>query len=275
MRALNWPASREVYLTLDLECDFGTALRNNTFEAASYTDRLVTLLERLQIPLTIFVQTELLVANPAAVDRLIEAGFYTEFYPHSHTHQARTRTDMTAEIQRSTERFRSFFDQDPLGYRFPDGDIRDSDYDHLAAHGYRFDASVFPTVRLGKFNHTNEPTTPSYRAATDVVEIPFTTYPRALKIPTALSYCRLFGRPYTELLLRRPPPVVVFNIHMHDLFTPSTYRELSPLYKTVYARNDWGFELLETVLDRLLRAGLNFRSLSSVHDRIRADLAMD
>jgi len=273
MRVLDWPTSRAAYLTLDLECDFGTALRDNTFEAASHTDRLVTLLERLQIPLTVFVQTELLDANPAAVDRLIEADVSTEFYPHSHTHQARARTDVATEVQQSTERFQSFFDRDPLGYRFPDGDIRTNDYDHLAAHGYRFDTSVFPTVRFGKFDHTDEPTSPSYRTDTDIVEIPFTTYPRLLKIPIALSYCRLFGRPYTELLLRRPPPVVVFNIHMHDLITPSTYRELSPLYKAIYARNDRGFELLETVLYRLQEAGLDFRLLSSVHDRLRTDLA--
>lgn len=267
---LDWPGADEAYLTLDLECDFGTALSENTFQAAAHTGRLVDLLERLDVPLTVFVQTELLAVDPSAVDRLRDADVRTRFYPHSHTHQRRERTDAAFEVSESTRRYREFFGRAPAGYRFPDGAVRPADYRELAEHGYRFDASVFPTVRPGQFDNTEEPTEPSYHADADVVEIPFTLYSDRIRVPTALSYCRLLGRPFTELLLRRPPSVVLFNVHMHDLVTPPAYRRLSPLYKAVYARNDdRGFELLERILRRLQDGGLTFETLDSVHERLR------
>lgn len=65
-RRLDWPAPQRFYLTLDLECDFGTALEENTFFATWSVDRLVALLERFDVPLTCFVQTELLDESPGA-----------------------------------------------------------------------------------------------------------------------------------------------------------------------------------------------------------------
>jgi peptidoglycan/xylan/chitin deacetylase (PgdA/CDA1 family) len=267
---LNWPVTDETYLTLDLECDFGTALSENTFQAAAHTDRLVALLERLDVPLTVFVQTELLGADPGAVERLRDADVRTHFYPHSHTHQRRERTDVDFEVRESTERYRRFFGHDPAGYRFPDGAIRPVDYRTLAEHGYQFDASIFPTVRPGQFDNTEEPTTPSYYPDANIIEIPFTLYSDRIRVPTALSYCRVVGRPFSELLLRRPPPVMVFNVHMHDLKTPPAYRRLSPMYKAIYARNDGrGFQMLEAVIRRLRDAGMTFETLESVHARLR------
>jgi hypothetical protein len=57
-----------VYLTLDLECEFGTALRENTYYAARYTDEPISLLKEMDVPLTCFLQTELLDERPEAVE---------------------------------------------------------------------------------------------------------------------------------------------------------------------------------------------------------------
>lgn len=276
MSVLSWPAQPRAYLTLDLECDFGTLLAANvpspganSYEAAGYTDRLAALLESLSIPLTCFVQTDLLEARPEAVEALRAADVDVRFHPHSHTHRHRSKTSIRYEVEESTARYRDFFGRDPVGYRFPNGDVRPEDYDHLAREGYRFDASVFPTWRPGHFDNTDQPRTPQYLDTWDLYEIPFTVYARWLPVPTALSFCRLFGRPYTELLTRRPPPVVVFNIHMHDLVTPSTVDRLPAHYRGVYARNDHGLEMLESVLRSLADRGYQFGRIDDVHDALR------
>lgn len=52
--ALDWPVHRSLLLTIDSECDFGNALAENAFQALDHTEWLVSLLERLDIPLTSF-----------------------------------------------------------------------------------------------------------------------------------------------------------------------------------------------------------------------------
>jgi hypothetical protein len=103
-----------------------------------------------------------------------------------------------------------------------------------------------------------------------VVELPFTVYSPLLRVPTTLSACRLLGRPFTALLVNRPPPVVVCNLHMHDLVTPPAYRRLPRGYKAVYGRNDRGFDILENVLDRFEAAGYAFDTLGTAAETLRA-----
>jgi len=272
-RTVEWPRPESFYLTLDLECDFGTALSENTYQAVEAVDQLVALLEERDTPLTCFVQTELLDAKPGVVENLRNCGVDVRFHPHSHTHRRREQAAVDAELQRSTDRYRAFFGGEPVGYRFPNGNVREADYRLLADHGYEFDASIFPSWRPNHFDNTGAPTLPQYLAEYDLFEIPFTVYSDRLRIPTALSYNRLLRRPFDWLLTRRPPPVVIYNIHMHDLVTPESYDELPALYKLVYGTNDRGFELLAQVLDAFFAAGYSFGTIDEVHKQLRAGVS--
>ena len=171
-QVFEWPSNRTIYFTLDYECDFGTALPENTYGAIDHTRNLVSLLERLDVPLTCFVQTELLDERPEAVERLRKSDVSVAFHPHSHTHLPRERTSIRREIKESTDRFESFFGDQPTGYRFPNGNIRPDDYRLLSEFGYEFDASVFPSWRPGHFNNTKSLTTPQYLDDYDLVELP-------------------------------------------------------------------------------------------------------
>lgn len=264
----DWPPGRRFYLTLDFECDFGTALRRNVYDALGEVDRLTESLHRAGVPLTCFVQTEVLEEAPERVETLRELD-KVSFHPHSHTHRPRGESDVEWEITTSTERYRDFFGEQPRGYRLPNGNVRPDDYRALSEHGYDFDASLFPSWRPNHFDNTDAPTRPHQYPALDLFELPFTVYSDTVRIPTALSYCRLLGRPFTWLLSRYPPRVVVFNVHMHDLVTPSSYHDLPPLYRAVYARNDHGFDLLERVLSRFDTLGYRFGTLDELHDRVR------
>lgn len=269
---LTWPSDRTVYLTLDFECDFGTALRQNRYEAVSDVGQLVSFLERFEIPLTCFVQTEVLQERPRTVETLRESESTVTFHPHSHTHKPRGETSIPREIEESTRRYQDFFGSDPIGYRFPNGNVRDADYQVLSEHGYEFDASVFPTWRPGHFNNTRARTSPTYRSADDLFELPFTVYSDWVRVPTALSYCQVLGRSYSWLLTTRPPPVVVLNIHMHDLVTPSTIADLPTQYRLLYSRNRDGLSLLGTLVDAFLTQGYSFETLDSAHRALRSHM---
>jgi peptidoglycan/xylan/chitin deacetylase (PgdA/CDA1 family) len=267
-RMLGWPVDETVLLTLDFECDYGTALPENTYGAVEHVDRLVDLLERFDISLTTFVQTELFEEHPEAVEALRNADTDVRFHPHSHTHRPREETSVHWEIEESTRRFEEFFGRQPTGYRLPNGNVRASDYEHLGAKGYEFDASLFPSWRPNHFNNTTAPTVPHAIGDHNIVEIPFTVYTSLLRVPTALSYCRLLGRSFTELLTRWPPSVVVFNVHMHDLVNPPSFDDLPRFYRYVYSRNEDGFETLESVLERFKASSYEFRTVDETFDTL-------
>ncbi|MXR19468.1 polysaccharide deacetylase family protein [Halobacterium bonnevillei] len=268
-RDCEWPESPVVYLTVDYECDYGTALTENTYGALEETPWLASLLECLDVPLTCFVQTEVLEEKPEQLERLRTADVPVTFHPHSHTHRPRGETDIGEEVAVSTAVYEEFFGRSPVGYRFPNGNIRPSDYEQLAEHGYEFDASVFPSWRPGHFDNRGAPTRPKYLSEYDLFEIPFTVYSDRVRVPTALSYCRLLGRPFTELLLRRPPPVIIFNIHMHDIVNPSAFAELSPLYRGIYSRNRDSKELFASSLERLHSMEFEFHQIDDAHTALR------
>jgi peptidoglycan/xylan/chitin deacetylase (PgdA/CDA1 family) len=254
-RLLRWPSDRRTYLTLDLECDYGTALQSNRYGALERVDEFRSLVEHYDVPLTVFVQTEVLDARPEAVESLRDVNVPVEFHPHSHTHTPRSDVDVSGEVNRSTDRFYEFFGVKPTGYRFPDGDVLPEDYAVLAENGYEFDASLFPSWRPGRFNHLGEPTVPHRRVNHDIYEIPFTTFSDVLPLPTSLSYCRFIGRPSLALLSGRSEQPTVFNVHMHDLFNPESYRRLPLPYRAIYARNADGFSVFERALDALAGSG--------------------
>lgn len=168
----------------------------------------------------------------------------------SNSHAPRDRADIDWELSTSAERYRDFFRQAPIGYRFPNGNVRASDYRLLEEHGFEFDASVFPSWRPGHFDNNSAPTTPQYLPDYDLYEIPFTVYSDLVRVPTALSYCRLLGRPFTEVLAGGPQ-AVIFNMHMHDLVNTSSFDRLSPFSRAIYARNPDGFGILESALSCL------------------------
>lgn len=273
-RPLSWPGQSRFYLTLDLECDYGTATTENTYEAAQHVDSLVEILERTGVPLTCFVQTELLEELPTAVEQLRTADVPVTFHPHSHSHRRRELCDIETEISTSTERFREFFGDAPTGYRFPDGHVEQADYPTLAAHGYEFDASVFPSWRPGRFNNAGAHRTPTYRPASGLIELPFTVYPKVLPVPTALSYCQLLGRGYVSAVVHSEPSTVVFNVHMHDLVRPEGYSRLPWQYRLGYSRSGGGFDTLETILDRFDQRDYQFGLLDEVNETLRAETSL-
>ncbi len=262
---LGWPVEDTVVLSLDLECDYGTAIEPNTYEAAAETTTLRTLLETYDLPLTCFLQTELLEAVPEAVATLERASVRVDFHAHSHTHPHPRRADVASEIDESLARIADRFPGDVVGYRFPDGAIPADGYRLLADRGVDFSSSLFPTWRPGRFDNRSRPTVP-HEPVSGLLEVPITPLSSAIRIPVSLSYLKLLGRPYWELLRRRAPSVVVFDFHMHDLVPASAADSLSLPYRTIYGRNRWeGVRIFRRFVEELRRREYRFVTMTELY----------
>lgn len=261
----DWPVERTVVLTLDLECDYGTALRTNAYDAAAKTPMLRSFLESYDAPLTCFLQTEVLEEVPEAVETLERASVPVDFHAHSHTHQHPKRADFEHEIDESLDRVADRFSNGVVGYRFPDGAIPAEGYRLLADRDVDFSSSLFPTWRPGRFDNSKRPITP-HEPVPELLELPITPYSASVRIPTSISYLKVLGRPYETLMNRRPPDVIVFDIHMHDLVPTSTLESLPLPYRLVYERNrDRGFSILRRLVETLRRRGYRFTTMSDLY----------
>lgn len=271
-RLEEWPTEKSVFLTLDLERDYGTALEDDSYEAASEIGRLVSLLESFDVPLTCFLQTKLFETSPDAIEELASADTPVEFHAHTHTHPSRDAADISFEIPESVERICDHFSTDPMGFRFPDGSFKTGDYEVLADSGVRFSSSIFPTVRPGRFNNLRDPKTPFLHQPSNIIEFPFTVYSKYLPVPVSLSYLKLLGAPFQHLLYSNPPNQIVFDFHMHDIVTPPAFERLSRMYRTVYRRNrDSGLEYFSTFVSKLLDAGYSFHTMGDLYREVNDD----
>lgn len=264
-----WPVEKMFFLTLDFECDYGNLVASDSYIAAQRINLLIRLLERHDVPLSCFLQTELLDKVPAAVRKLETASVPVEFHSHTHTHPPRHTADVEYEVRESVRQIRERYGTDPLGLRFPDGKSEPTDYPLLADYDVSFNASLFPSWRPGQFNNVGSTRYP-FDTSSGVLELPFTVYSGVVRIPVSLSYMKLFGRPFYELIQRYPPSVIVFDMHMHDVYVPPAFQRLSPFYKAVFKHNKYqGIEILDGLLHALSNHDYKFGLMSNLVHEVR------
>jgi peptidoglycan/xylan/chitin deacetylase (PgdA/CDA1 family) len=268
----DYPHPNRVYLTLDFECDYGTALSANYYNAVQHASQLIDLLESHDVPVSCFLQTEILDTCPETVEPFLSTDVPVDFHAHSHTHPPRESADIAYEVAESIRRVRDEFETESVGFRFPDGAAKPSDYEVLAEHDVQFSSSVFPSWRPGRFNNLRGPRRPYEVPDLQVLELPFTVYGTFVRIPVSLSYLKLFGAAYERLLSATPPKTIVFDFHMHDLIVPPSYKELPLPYRVVYSRRKHnGFELLERFIRRLQEKGYTFGLMTDLFTEVLDD----
>lgn len=256
---------KKVCLTLDLECDYGTALSRKTYHCLDKIDHLIDILKSRDIPLTCFVQTSILQSHPFVIEKLKELD--VEFEPHSHNHILRDMCNGDSNIIESIEVYKRFFNKNPIGYRFPDGVIRRSDYELLDKIGIKYDSSVFPSWRPGHFNNLNQSIKSFYPDGSRVLEIPLTVLSNRIRIPIALSYIKLFGPVYPRLIEKFSlPDIIVFGFHLHDLIDSPAYNNLPYFYKIIYGRNRFkGINYLKRFIEHLRTKKYNFIKMEDLN----------
>ena len=263
-------------LTLDLEQDYGDLLEEPSYEGLEYISDLVAFFKERDIPLTCFVQGSLFETCPAHIKTL--STLDVEFELHSYSHPGPGKMNTEFEIRRGKEAFRKFLKKDPMGYRSPLGITDREGYEILASNGFRFDSSVFPSLRPGVFNNLRKSIKPYVSSNPEIVEFPLTVFSSIIRIPVALSYIKLLGKPYLYLLKTFPlPNLIIFCFHLHDLFQLSSSKKI-PLekysfiyrrtFKRIYQEGKEGLPVLSELIAILQQKGYTFSKLADVYKTI-------
>jgi len=268
---------RVVCLTLDVEQDYGDLLDESSYQGLGYIPNLVEFLKKREIPLTCFVQGSLFETHPSEIRQL--ATIDTEFELHAYSHSVPRETNTQLEIEKGQNAYQKFFGETPMGYRSPLGVISQSDYAILSSRGFRFDSSIFPSIRPNTFNNLRLPTKPYFLNHFQIFEFPFTVFSSIIRIPISLSYIKLLGKPYFYSLRTLPlPKLIIFDFHLHDLFNLNSanripYNKLTPLYRrifrTIYCSEKVnGMRILDRFITMLKSKNYSFLKLLDVYEAV-------
>ena len=263
-------------LTLDVEQDYGTLLEEPSYDGIEHIPDLVKFFKERNIPLTCFVQGSLLETHPAQMKQL--DALDVEFELHSFSHLGAKDADVKFEIESGKRAYLNFFGKEPTGYRCPDGVISQEGYQILATNGFKFDSSIFPSLRPGAFNNLRTPIKPYLLSNTKIVEFPISVPSNIIRIPIALSYIKLLGKPYFYFLKTFAlPELIVFGFHLHDLFEIDSSKNI-PLekfssiyrwtYKRIYQGGGSGLRILDEFITMLEKRGYTFSKLIDVYEAL-------
>lgn len=264
-----------VYLTLDVEPDYG---RSNSLACMDKAGPFFDWVRAESIPLTAFVVGSLLERGHRVVDRLLEQGI--PIAVHGYTHGAGTlgtmRTSHEDEIRRGFEAASARLGRRPAGYRAAAGIISRADLTVMASLGLRYDASVFPLRRPGRYDFRRLPRTPFRWGGTGLVEIPFGLLAPAA--PAGMTFLNLAGPWLGPGLVMRAarglpgsPAWYVVDVHLHNLFSNfASMRGLPAGLSAVYLAGAFagGFRVLRRIVESLRTRGIALGNLESAALRL-------
>ncbi len=261
-------------VTLDVEADLGNSQgRIRLFDEPSLLERYLRILKKYDVRVTAFLVTSLLARYEGALRGMAEQ-IPVEFGLHSHHHDPRTGCDRR-EIRTAMQAYQAFAGEAPVGFRAPIGSITRDGLNALMDYGFRYDSSVYPSIRPGRNGYWNPhlPIVPFrvVRGDASILELPFTALP-VIRLVFALSYVKLLGwHVYAALMRRFPlPDLVVFLSHPHDFYRPKFDDGVTWLEKRAILRNaSRAFEYLEHVLQRLKAQGYRFVHASEMCEHLQ------
>ncbi len=261
-------------LTLDVEADFlDPTGRIRLIEDDALLQRYISIIASRRVKVTAFLVTSLLEKHAEAYRRL-GTQIPLEFAIHSHMHDMRDPCS-PADIELAVRTFRAFLGADPIGYRAPGGQVSHPGLKTLMDLGFRYDSSIYPSVRPGSlwgYNNLHLPVTPFVlrSGAQSIIEIPFGSL-STIRLNFSLSYVKLFGWNTYRLLLKffpLPAQVSVLS-HPHDHYFHLVNDHGSAFERMLLRRNARSaFDLLEKMLDHLIEAGYEFEFMSGLCDSL-------
>lgn len=256
--------SRRFCLTLDLENDWyfeGSAMDHLTLE---HLDNFIALINQIDVPLSTFVVGKTLEQYPEKIDHL-SAETDCEFHLHSYSHEIPPKPDFETDLLEGVEVYRDHFGSEPEGYRAPKGAITLEKLRILDKHGFRFDSSVFPSFRPGVYNNLRAPLTPYKPDGIDLIEVPLGVF-RGIRVPISHSYLKAGGWSLCWGLQILPlANVVVYNLHLQDLYQTDSHNALDTLKRIFMKRNiSISEDILRENIHRLIERGFNPTKISEI-----------
>lgn len=263
-------------VTLDMEPDYGDPQqRIRLLETAEYFERYVTIVNKYGAKVTMFTVTSLFDKYGSAFLKLA-ARIPLEYSVHSHTHDPYNACSQE-EVRASQEAYQKFTGEPPLGYRAPIGRIDKNGLSHLLDYGFQYDASVYPSVRPGKFGYANlhMPNVPfrvKRKDGKSLIEFPFTAIER-IRVVFALSYAKLLGWGVYSLLLNLfgLPNAALLLAHPHDFyFVNIPGNTVRGIERIALSRNSSrAFEYFDRMLNALRQRGYQFVFVSELYCQVK------
>lgn len=264
-------------ITLDMEPDYGDPEKKiRLIENPEYFERYVSIINKYQAKVTMFTVTRLFDTHGDLFHKLAER-IPLEFVVHSHNHDPHNACSLE-EVQNSYAAYEKFIGTKPVGYRAPIGRIDKDGLGHLLDHGFWYDASVYPSIRPGKFGYNNlhMPNTPFRVVREDgksLVEFPFTSIEK-VRIVFALSYAKLIGwlGYFLLLTLFGLPEITLLLSHPYDFYFGSIPNNtVTGLEGFAMARNTGQeFTIFEKMLKTLHMQGYEFVHVSEVYEQVKS-----
>jgi len=261
--------AKYVCYTLDLEEDHAGYLKNS-YEGLTHLEEFIQIIKEKKIPVSFFIQAKLIEKFPEKIEAIRQNEFDTHLHSYSHSIKNIGNIIMEQkEIEKSKRIYKEFFGKDPIGYRFPLGIINKDMYKVLEDMDFKFDSSIFPTIRPKYFNNLDAPLTPFFVG--NVMELPFSVISRALRIPVALSYIKLFYPLHFIKSYRFSP--IIFDFHMHDLYDLNSTKKLGALKRVPYmVKRKFGLKLFLKFHDKLENEGYKAIEISKVYGILRKEV---
>lgn len=263
-------------VTLDMEPDHGDPEKKiRLLENPEYFERYVSIINKHNAKVTMFTVTRLFDSYGELFHKLA-ARIPLEFSVHSHTHNPHNACTLD-EVRNSHAAYEKFTGIKPSGYRAPIGRIDKDGLGHLLDHGFAYDASVYPSIRPGKFGYNNlhMPNMPFRITRGDgrsLVEFPFTSIEK-IRIVFALSYAKLLGWGLYSLILKifGLPQIALLLSHPYDFYFGSIPNNtVHGLEGFAMARNTGReFDIFDKMLSALTKQGYDFVHLSEVHEIVK------
>ncbi|MBX3038144.1 MAG: polysaccharide deacetylase family protein [Anaerolineales bacterium] len=262
-------------ITLDMEPDYGDSeKRIRLLENSEYFEQYVSIINRYDAKVTMFTVTNLFEKYGNVLGNLATR-IPLEYSVHSHTHNPHNACSLE-EVQNSKQAYTKFTGKIPIGYRAPIGRIDKAGLGHLLDNDFMYDASVYPSIRPGKFGYSNlhMPNIPFRVTRSDgksLIEFPFTAIEK-IRIIFALSYAKLFGWGIYSLLLKMfgLPNHVLLLSHPHDFYFASIPNStVTGAEKIALSRNSVkAFDYFEKMIQFLAKQKYEFVFISELHQQV-------
>ena len=253
-------------ITLDLERDYGRIEKYSLLNDSNSLENLCDIIKKKNVKLTIFIACEVLEKYPNAINQLED--IQSEFEVHSYSHDP--NQPLETEIRLAKKSYFEYFGKRPMGYRSPFGRITRKGIQLLSENGFKYDSSIFPSIRPNVYSNLGCPTSPFLIKDTDLVEIPISVVP-TIRLPIILSYIKFFGFSAYKFFFKflGLPEMIIFDMHLHNLYNAESYHSLPASIRFFYRRNfNNGFEIFRDFIDFLADRGYDFTYVSTIYKDI-------
>lgn len=279
-RSIGNIALKKIFLTLDLEEDYGSASKESTYYSHSRSQDFIKFIKDNRLRVTLFITGEILDKYQELIQPYQSEKAYFQLELHAYNHEdVYDDPDKRIEnIRRGIDAYINYFGHKPKIFRAPDGLIFKREIELLIKNGILYGSDLFPTKFPGRFDNLHIPRSPFKIKGSDFYEMPFSVT-KKFRIPIALSYIQLFGFQFFKCLLSNEDlDSIIFDFHLHDLFPEQCYREknLALKHKIAYfraSRGKYAFRTFEKIVNYYKKLGFDFYLMNRlIQDLLRENI---